>query len=339
MREIVTSRDGGDFWKGVPAVPPSPSVLVARNADGRTYYLMPPAPGGANPYRFSAVYDVVRHPEMWEARRPGQIAGGGRDTERITKKNAEENERLGFEHDWKELWGAESGKTAVIIGTGPSLSDSLPEIANYAQKRDTHFVIGFNRAMRACDLDYFVTGDRCAQADWITRDPQETKLIAATSAAPHITRQFKNRYWGDNFLYGIDHGFAPLRVGLSITLCEAMFCAYKMGAHKILLYGCDFALAGAFVEQGEQSHFVLTKYYYDTPPSTGLKIRRGIVPEQFAVRGVNGKLCFTNYELWSYAAYATAMCMMLQGANVEVENRSGSGILFWEGTVKDEQEA
>jgi len=189
--------------------------------------------------------------------------------------------------------------------------------------------MGFNRAHRACDLDYFVAADRCAQSDWITRDTGETVLIAATTAAPHITRAFKNRYWGDTFQYGIDYGNAPLRVGLSITLCEAMFAAYKLGAHRVLLYGCDFALAGAFIQNGEKSHFLLTKYYFDTTPSVGLKIRAGLVPEQFPVRGIHGKLCFTNYELSAYAAYTTAMCMMLKGGNVEVENRSGQGILFW----------
>jgi len=325
----VSAGTGGDFWKGVPAVLPSPHVLVSRDAEGKVYYILPPAPGGAHPYRFCSVYDLVRHPEAWEARRPGEICGGNRDTERINHMNAEANERLGMEHDWKELWDREQGKTAIIIGTGPSLTDSLPEIANYAQKRETHFVMGFNRAHRACDLDYFVTLDRCAQPDWITRDTGETVMIAATTAAPHVTREFKNRYWGDNFLYGIDYGFAPLRVGLSITLCEAMFCAYKLGATRILLYGCDFALSGAFVEREGKNHFLLTKYYFDTPPSVGLKIRQGIVPEQFPVRGVHGKLCFINYEMWAYSCYVTAMCMILRGANVEVENRSGAGILFW----------
>ena len=118
---------------------------------------------------------------------------------------------------------------------GPSLTESLPEIAGKAKDRDKYFTMGFNRAFRALDLDYFITLDRCAQPDWITRDTGDTKMIAATTAAPHITKKFKHRYWGDNFLYGIDYGFTPLRVGLSITLCEAMFAALKMGAEKVLL--------------------------------------------------------------------------------------------------------
>jgi hypothetical protein len=302
--------------------------MVSRNADGKVYYVVPPAPGGGNPYRCGAVFDVVRHPETWEHRRPGQIQGASRDTERLTMANAVANEQLGFEQDWKDLWGREQGKTAIIIGTGPSLTDSLPEIAELAKAEDT-FTIGFNRAHRAMDLDYFMVMDRCAQQDWITRDPGETILIAGVSAAPHITSRFKNRYWGDDFLYGLDYGFAPLRVGLAITLCEAMFAAYKMGAHRVLLYGCDFALQGAFIQDGPKGRFVLQKYYFDTTPSRGMKIRKDMVPEQFPVRGIHGKLCFTNYELWAYSAYATAMCLMLGGANVEVENRSGQGILDW----------
>jgi hypothetical protein len=341
MRKTVTSQDGRDFWEGVPAVSSSPHVFVSRDPVGKICYVMPPAPGGANPYQASSIYDPILHPETWEARRPGAIPGGNRDTVRIVHTNAETNERLGFDHDWKELWGRETGKTAVILGTGPSLTDSLPEIDNYAQQRDTHFLIGFNRAHRACDVDYFVAGDRCAQPAWITRETGDTVLIASTTAAPHINRKFKNRYWGDTFQYGLDYGFAPLRVGLSITLCEAMFCAYKLGAHRVLLYGCDFALSGAFVDEGEKSRYLLAKYYFDTNSSVGLEIRNNLVPQQWAVRGIHGKLCFINYELSAYACYATVMCMILKNANVEVENRSGQGILFWntEGGKSDESEA
>lgn len=331
----VVERAEGDFWKEVPLAPPKPSVIASRDANGDVFYILPPFPGGT-PWRFGTVHDLVKNPTKWAARTNGSIAGSNRDTHAMNILNAERNERIGMKKDWSELWGCEEGKTAIIVGTGPSLVESLPEIANHAEDRDRFFTIGFNRALRAMDLDYFVSLDRIAQCDWITRDTGRTKVIASTCSNPDIAEQFKERYWGENFLDGVDYGFSPLRTLLGLTLPEAMFAAYKMGAKEIWLYGTDFALSGAHVTGAPpRGGYVLGQYYFDTPSSGGLKLRHDLVPEQFPVRGIHGKLVFINYELWANASYVTAMCMMLDGT-VPVRNKSRAGILFW-GT--DEQES
>ncbi len=338
MAHGLQVTDGGDFWKGVPLVPPRAAVIATRDAVGRVFYVMPPAPGGERPYCFMAIYDPIRHPETWAERKPGAIQGGGRDTAAIARRNAQENEELGLDHDWAELWGREEGKVCLMVCGGPTLTESLPEIAKYAEDRERFFTMGHNRSFRAMDLDYFVSMDRVGQDDWIPRDPGDTVLVAATTSNPHVAKRFKHRYWGDNFLYGVDCGFAPLRTGLAITLPECMFMAYKLGAREIWLYGADFALTGAHVEHPKGDHYVLGKYYFDSAwASRATEVHTNFQPEQIPVRGIHGKLCFTNYELWSYAAYTTAMCMMLQGADVKVRNKSKSGILFW-GTDEPEAE-
>ncbi|MHC4644224.1 MAG: 6-hydroxymethylpterin diphosphokinase MptE-like protein [Planctomycetota bacterium] len=325
----VTERVEGDFWKGVPLARPLPLVTASRDRNGDIFYILPPCPGG-QPWSFGSVYDIVKHPARWANRSTGAIAGSNRDTHAMNLSNAHRNERMGMEQDWSELWERERGKTAIIIATGPSLTQSLPEIAYHVKDRDRFFTIGFNRAHRAMDLDYFVSLDRVAQPDWITRDTGETKLIASTCSNPDIAAQFADRYWGENFLDGIDYGFSPLRTLLGLSLPEAMFAAYKLGAKEIWLYGADFALSGVHVE-GEPplGGYHLTKYYFDTVPSGGLKMRTDLgSPAQLPVRGIHGKMVFINYELWANASWVTAMCMMLDGV-VPVRNKSRAGILFW----------
>ncbi len=325
----LTEVAEGDFWKGVPLASPMPSVIVTRDREGDIFYILPPCPGG-QPWTFGAVYDAVRNPEQWARRNTGAIAGSNRDTRALNRTNATRNERMGMERDWSELWGREQGKIAIIVGTGPSLSHSLPDITYHAKDKDNFFTMGFNRAHRAMDLDYFVSLDRVGQCDWITRDTGDTKLIASTCSNPDIAAQFRDRYWGENFLDGIDYGFSPLRTMLGLTLPEAMFAAYKMGAKEIWLYGTDFALSGAHVKGAPpQGGYHLGKYYFDTVAPAGLKMRSdlGDMP-QLPVRGIHGRLVFINYELWANASWVTAMCMMLEGT-VPVLNKSRAGILFW----------
>ena len=176
------------------------------------------------------------------------------------------------------------------------------------------------------DLDYFVVIDRRCQEDWIDRDTGNTTLIATTSAQPAITGKFERRYWGESFLAGTDEGNAPLRVGLCISMCDAMLAAYKLGAEEIWLYGADFAMSGT--TDGQQ--YALEKYYFDLPSYVGLGIRPENLREMQPVAGRDGKLGFINYELWAYACYATAMCCMIEeSGGVRVRNKSKAGILSW----------
>lgn len=231
--------------------------------------------------------------------------------------------------DWKELWGREKGKTCILACPGPSLTESLPEIA-LARKGEDVFVMGFNRTHRVLDVDYFVTIDRIGKPDWITRDVGETILIAATQAAPHITREFSKRYWGEEFLHGGDEGMTRLHSGLTLTVCDAMYAAYRLGATRIELYGCDCAISGhRAVDAKGKAYWHLDKYYVDQRSVTGTDDRRGSFGRQWPVFGIDGRTVFVNYEMIANAAYITASRMMLTHAGVEVVNKSKTGILFW----------
>jgi hypothetical protein len=215
----------------------------------------------------------------------------------------------------------------LLVSCGPSLTEHVGEIRELASNREKYFTLGINRALKAIDLDYFVAIDRRAQDDWVDRDPDRTTLIASTSAAHAVCGAgFRDRYWGEHFLNGIDEGNAPLRTGLSITLCDAMFAAYKLGAEEIWLYGCDFTLSGK--EHGDS--YMLEKYYFDYPSYLGLGIRPEGLREFQPVYGLNEGIGFLNYELWSYACYATAMaCMIEESGGVPVRNKGRSGIFYW----------
>jgi hypothetical protein len=307
---------------------PPPFVGESRDALGKSIYILPPSVGNGRPYTWLLYMDLFQHPEKI-TRQTSHIPGYNRDTVAINHRNAERNEDLGLEHDWRELWGSEEGKICVLVCPGPSLARTLPEVQRL-QACDNVFSMTFNRGFRAVDADYFVCLDRNGQRDWIPRDPGRTKLIAATTSAAHVNAHFHHRYWGDSCNEGIDFGFELIgKSGLGITQCEAMLAAYRLGAKEIVLYGSDFALSGAHVEQGEKSHYVLAKYYFDSRPKVGLEARARMYPEHAPVLGIGGQLCFTNYELWSYASYVTCMCMMLEKVGVKVRNKSGAGILRW----------
>jgi hypothetical protein len=276
-----------------------------------------------------AIPDFV---ESWDRicqRLPLSLPGGGRDAKTLIHSNVDQNRSLGPMTDWHELWTREQGKRCLMICAGPSLTESLPEIAVAAEDDDT-FTMGFNRSHRLVDVDYFVAVDRVAQPDWITRDTGETILIAATTAAPHVCREFKTRYWGDIFLEGADEGLTPLHVGLPITLSHAMHAAYRLGAREIELYGCDYALQGHAAVDGKGTpYYHLDKYYADQRSHVGTDARRSAFGESWPVIGLGGRIVFINYELWANAAYTVVMCRMLEYAGVPVVNKSKAGILFW----------
>lgn len=285
---------------------------------------------GAPYMRLSVVMDFIKHPEAFLKRDTAEIAGAGPDTRFIIPNNARENRRLGKKENWANLWGTEEGKICLMVCPGPSLTESLPELAELAKDRDTYFTMGFNRSLRAMDLDYFMCLDRRAQADWITRPTGDCKLLTAPTAAPKIAAKFQHRWWGDTFLYGVDEGLTPIRTSMAITQCEAMHAAYKLGAREIWLYGSDFSISGGVHKQGPDTTFRLEKYYFDMPFTLGFKAHRTAFPDQYPVAGIHNRLVFVNYELWAYSVYAFTMCMMLeQSGGIVVRNRSRAGILDW----------
>jgi hypothetical protein len=299
-------------------------VYRAKMPNGDGMYVVP-----ANPFekgRFMGWADIVENSKYFMARAAGTILAQSADTVHLLRMNARENAKRWEFEDWSTLWGREAGKICVMVCAGPSLTESLPQLAEMVKDKSKYFVVGVNRAIRAIDCDYFVMVDRRGQDDWITRDVSETVLIASTSASARIANRFTKSVWGETLAGGVDEGLTPLRTGLPITMTDAMHAVYKMGAEEIWLYGCDFALSGNNVN----GQYLLDKYYFDEPAHAGLHIRPLDLHEMQAVIGVAGKTVFINYELWAYCCYATAMAMAIEeSGGVKVRNKSGAGIMFY----------
>jgi hypothetical protein len=301
--------------------------------DGEFFYVLPPNPAG-NPYEMLVVPDWVQRPQMWEDGSRGSIQNLVPDGKALLERNYRANRRLGFRHDWRELWGRETGKTCILVSCGPSLPESVEEIRKLRGKPG-HFTLGINRALRATPCDYYVAMDRRASSDasgltdWIADDPRNTTLIASTSLCSDIAPRFKNRYWGEHYLTEQQTRCAPLGTAMVITLCDAMHAAYKLGAREILLYGCDFSITGRAAGPPSKRRWELENYYHDVSGPDGLAIRFGALQKPIPISARNGETVFVNWELVCNAAYTTCMAMMLTGGGVRVRNRSPQGIL-WE---------
>ena len=306
-----------------------PGIWKSHAPDGRTIYVMP-GPPGIGTGKYQAMHDIIEDPQSNQERRPGELSLQTADTLHILNENCVRNRKMGEMEDWRQLWGRESGKICLLVSCGPSLTDSVQEIAELAKDKEKYFTLGINRALKAIDLDYFVCLDRRAQLDWVDRDTGSCVLIAATTAANHVAKRFERRYWGETFLANTDEGNAPIRTGLCITLCDAMHAAYKMGAEEIWLYGCDFGMSGVTKPDRQgQDQYQLEKYYFDLPSYVGLGIRPESLRElQPVYQG--GALSFINYELWAYACYATVMaCMIEESGGVPVKNKTPGGLMTW----------
>ena len=307
-------------------------IQVSVDLDDRRFYILPPSMVG-NPYKMLIVHDWVLYPDMWEKSR-ASIPNLVPDGRALLERNYRANRTLGFKHDWRELWGREEGKTCLLMGCGPSLSDSIEEIRNLRGKPG-YFTMAINRAIRTTSCDYYFVLDRRAASDgsgisdWIVEDPRNTRLIASTSVCSDIAPKFKNRFWGEHHVTAQDSGKTSLGVNLLITLCDAMHAAYKLGAKEILLYGCDFSMSGRAVDTPRGKRWQMENYYSDMTVDQGFAIRIEPLREGMPVIGIDGTVVFVNWELVCNAAYATCMAMMLAAGGVRVRNRSPRGIL-WE---------
>ena len=306
-------------------------IQKARDLDGSTFYVLPPNPVG-NPHEMLVVKDWVACPEEWEKVRPGHIQNLVPDGKALLERNFRENRRLGFKHDWKELWGREAGKTCILVSCGPSLTESLDEIKDLRCKPG-YFTLGINRALRATKCDYFFAEDRRASSDasgitdWIQDDPRNTTMIATTTVCSDVVPKFRNRYWGEHYLTDRPSRCSPLGVSMAITLCDAMHAAYKLGAKEILLYGCDFGISCRQIGTEKKPRWARELYYHDVEADRGLSIRIPSLRNPIPIPGIGGRLVFVNWELVCNAAYTTAMALMLEGGGVRVRNCSPQGIL------------
>jgi hypothetical protein len=304
-------------------------IFESRDTAGHRLWFMPPNPVG-NPYEMLPAFDIVQdEEEMWLNREPGPIVGLVPDGQELIQRNFYDNKLLGFDHDWRELWGAEEGKICLLLGCGPSLKKSWPEI-QCERSRPGFFTLGLNRSIRIGDLDYYYIMDRRGHPDWRVGKRKNTTLIASTACSTYGTaNEYKERYWGEHGIARYKTKFTTLAANMVISMCDAMFVAYKLGAKEIWLYGCDYALSGGL----HQGHFKCHQYYFDVPADEGLEIRKRLFSKSFPVQGINDSVVFVNWELVCYAAYTTTMAIMLADGGVPVRNKTPVGIL-WE-TWKD----
>ena len=312
------------FWEGV-------------DRHGRVIYFLPPHPL-SHRRDMLVVHDWVKNPDLYEMSGKGTISNLGPDGRAILYRNYLNNKSLGFRQDWKRLWGSKQGKTCLLVSCGPSLRESLPEIRELAADKSRYFTFGINRAIRALPLDLYMASDRRAScgygaSDWMpATNPKDTTLIAATTVPSEIPRRFRpdNVYWGEGVRAEESGDATNLASLLTITICDAIIAAYKLGAGRVLLYGCDYALTAT--QEGDKADGGRPReeyYYFDTLADKGMEVHRIAYPENYPVKDRFGGLCLTNWELLCNAAYTACAAYMLERAGIPVENRSRFGLL-WE---------
>jgi hypothetical protein len=322
-------------WEGFPDVRPYNLISQSRDLEGREVFVLPPNPAG-NPFEMLMVYNWPKHEDLWLNAMHGVIPGLSPDGRALLEHNYRTNKRrTQFKHDWRELWGRETGKTCLFLCPGPSLGGSLPEIAQQADKRG-FFTLGINRTLTAKQpLDYYYVMDRRAASDgsgycdWLRRPMDKTTLVASTTALSELCANFRHSYWGEHHATLEDSGRTTLSTSMVITMCDALMLAYKLGAKEIWIYGSDFALSGGIGSDAKGQRWEVENYYHDLDALRGLEIRKERFPSQRPIRGINDRIAFVNWELICYAAYATCMAMMLSSVGVEVRNKTPQGIL-WE---------
>lgn len=303
---------------------PKPISMVFESVDdkGLPMWYMPPNPLG-HPCEMLAAYDYLHDEARWLKRTRHGIRGLVPDGQELIVRNMRDNRKLGFEHDWKELWGREEGKTCILCGCGPSLRDSWSEIG-ITRNHKGFFTLGINNAISMGEFDYYYIMDRRGSDKWYCGNRLKTTLIASTSASVHGTRnRFKERYWCEHFLSDDPTKFTSLNLRMGITFCEAMFLAYKLGAKKILIYGSEFSIPLRHVNGG----WLGSQWYCDTPADDGFSIRQH--REAYPVRGIGGTPVGAIWEYLCYAAYTTTMAIILTRGGVKVRNRTPLGLL-WE---------
>lgn len=310
------------------AIPKAPKAanLIFESVDkaGVPMWFMPPSPVG-NPYEMLAAFDLTRDPDRFLRREPRSIMGLVPDGQALLDTNFRRNSAFGF-RDWKELWGREEGKTCLLLSCGPSMRQSRSE-AFLERSRPGFFTLALNKSIALGDVDYYYAMDRRGDESWYVGKRPETTLLATTTVNRHaVANEYKDTYWGEHFIASEPAKISPIGTHMAISLCDAMFAAYKLGAKEIWLYGCDFALVG----QGPITKELRQKgiqYYFNESAERGLSIR----PHKtvYPVRGINDKLVYITWELVCYAAYCTTMAMILTRGGVTVRNKTPVGIL-WE---------
>lgn len=306
---------------------PRPAYLLFESISpgGWPVWCLPPHPWG-DPRKQLLLYDWVHEHDLWMSGLAPRNSGA--DRKELAESNFERNKRFGFK-DWQKLWGRERGKRCLLLSCGPSLRDSAAEIAKERKKANT-FTLAINKAISFLKPDYYCAVDRRGDPSWRVGNCRSTTLIASTTVSRHaVMNTYKDKFWGEGFLTKETAEVAPITTRMPLTICDAMFAAYKLGARELWLYGCDYSISG----DGDGLDQPNPRYYFDTSTQEAMALgaRGGDVPGP--VRGIGDKVVFVTWELVAYAAYTTAMACMLARGGMDVRNRSPRGILWetWRG--------
>ena len=238
--------------------------------------------------------------------------------------------------NWKDLWGSEAGKTAIVVAPGPHLNKYVDEINELAKDRERYFTIGISRAINSVPLNYYFTIERRKPAGWDAKDRKypQTTLIASTCSDWKLCRAFRNRYFGETFNTTsergqiMDSGMERLSVVMGNAAADVMVAATKLGAKRILVYGYEFCCT--VTQAGKDGKETVVDGYYNDMKLGDPHLRMWGVADvkYFPCLGIDGKKVATSYHLITVASYCEAVAEMIQRHGAQVENRTKEG-LWW----------
>ena len=237
---------------------------------------------------------------------------------------------------WKDLWGSEKGKIALVCAPGPHLAEHKEEIAELLQDRDKYFAIGVSRAINVVPLTHYFTLERRKPAYW---NPEKmkypnVKLIASTGADTRMCRAFRHRYYGETFNgvselgHFMDSGKERVTIALGNASADQLMAAFKLGAKEMWLYGYESACTLNPPDDKSDVEYV-SNYYCDMAINDPHLAFYGLTQgKYFPVKGVDGKKCATSYDLMAVGAFCEGLCELIQSHGVPCVNKTNKG-MFW----------
>jgi hypothetical protein len=298
-------------------------IMMSQSDAGYPVWLAPPTPNSGSP-NLRVVYDWLHEVDKWHIRAKGAgHVARPLNAQALYDANFMHNSSLGKFHDWKDLWGREKGKTCAMLCPGPSLKAP--------PKDENAFSMGLNRSI-TLKPDYYFAIDRRGDPSWVVGSCPDTTLIASTGVCRYaVENAYKESYWGEHYVVEEPSNCTCMAAFLQITLCDAMFAAYKLGAKQVDLYGANFAILG---EKMDGRQIKNAAYYFNAGIEEGMKVRNPKT-QVFAITGIGGETVLVTWDLVVQAAYATIMADMLTRSGCTVRNRSERGIL-WETWLEED---
>ena len=248
--------------------------------------------------------------------------------------------------DWRDLWGAEAGKTCLLCAPGPHFAEHKEEIEKLAQDREHYFTLGISRAINTIVPNYYFSIERRKPAYWNCdeRHYPQTKLIACSTADWRMCRAFRNRWYGEAFNGTsemgafMDSAKERCTIVMGNASADALMIAYRLGAKEIWVYGYEFSCAIKRSENPDEED-TITNYYHDmdiTDPH--LRLWGVSQLKYFPAMGIGGDMCATSYHLITVAAYCEAVAEMVEKNGVKVVNKTQKG-QWWFGQKSPEEKA